>query len=290
MTASQRDCQLGLLLVSAAAVAWSLSGLFTRYLAADTSTVLFWRGLFGAIGIIAVLWLWPSTGGLKAFQKLGKPGLAYAAVTSISMLLFISALRETTVAHVAVITATVPFFAAYLGWIVLREKPSRSQILASLVALIGVAVMSGAGMEGSPLGDLLALAMSLCMAAMIVISRRYCNIPALPAMCAASALTALATLPFAALVAVTAEDMTVLVIFALFNQVLGFGLFAIGARYLPPMQSALITALDAPLAPFWVWLAFFEVPTIATVIGGTLVVLAVVADILWAQRKPGIGI
>ena len=101
--------------MGAAAVAWSLSGLFTRYLSADTPTILFWRGLFGAISVVAILWLWPSTGGLRAFQKLGKPGFAYAVATSISMLLIICALRETTVAHVAVITATVPFFAAYLG-------------------------------------------------------------------------------------------------------------------------------------------------------------------------------
>lgn len=110
-------------------------------------------------------------------------------------------------------------------------------MLASLVALVGVAVMSGAGVEGSLFGDILAFLMSLCMAGMIVISRRYGAIPALPATCAASALTALATLPLAALATVKAQDMTVLVVFAVVNQVRGFGLFAVGARYLPPMQS-----------------------------------------------------
>jgi drug/metabolite transporter (DMT)-like permease len=133
-----RTYRLGIILVIAAAVAWSTSGLFTRALTADTSTILFWRGLFGAIGTCILVAALPQTGGIKTFRSLGRPGLAYAALTAISMLLFISALRQTTVAHVAVITAIVPFMAALLGWMVLAERPHVAAIIASIAALIGV--------------------------------------------------------------------------------------------------------------------------------------------------------
>jgi drug/metabolite transporter (DMT)-like permease len=279
-----RTYRLGIILVTAAAVAWSTSGLFTRALTADTPTVLFWRGLFGAIGTCILVAALPQTGGIKTFRSLGRPGLAYAALTAISMLLFISALRQTTVAHVAIITAIVPFMAALLGWMVLAERPHVAAIIASIAALIGVAIMTGLSTDGRLFGDALATAMALCMAGMILISRCFPGIPALPATCLASALSAAATLPFITLTAVTAHDLGILALFGLVNQVLGFGLFALGARLLPPMETALITALDAPLAPLWVWLVFAETPANATLIGGAIVLAAVIGHVRWANR------
>jgi drug/metabolite transporter (DMT)-like permease len=285
MTSARRDYQFGLLLVTAAAIAWSTSGLFTRFLSADTATILFWRGLFGALGTWLAVALIPGTGGISTFRQIGRPGFAYAGLTALSMLLFISALRNTTVAHVAIITAIVPFVAAYLGWAVLRDVPQRSAVISSAAALVGVAIMAGISAEGSAYGDFLASLMALCMAGMILISRRFGNIPALPATCLASALSAAATLPFAAITTVAVQDLSVLALFGLVNQVLGFGLFALGARLLPPMETALITALDAPLAPFWVWMVFAETPSKATLWGGAIVLAAVIGHVRWANRQ-----
>jgi drug/metabolite transporter (DMT)-like permease len=286
MTSARAEYRLGLLLVMAAAVAWSTSGLFTRALTLDTPTILFWRGLFGAIGTAMVMAVIPGAGGLRAFGRLGRPGVAYAAVTAASMLFFISALQNTSVAHVAIITAIVPFVAAYLGWVIQRERPMRGAIVASGVALAGVAIMAGISRDGQPSGDVLAVLMAICMAGMILISRRYGSIPALAATCLASALSAAAMLPFANVGAVSTHDLGIRALFGLVNQVLGFGLFALGARLLPPMETALITALDAPLAPLWVWLVFTETPGQATIVGGCVVFAAVVGHILWGDRRP----
>lgn len=144
--------------------------------------------------------------------------------------------------------------------------------------------MVGISTDGTFTGDLLALLMALCMAGMILISRRFGSIPALPATCLASALTAAATLPFASIVTVSSADLGVLALFAVVNQVLGFGIFALGARKLPPMETALITALDAPLAPLWVWLIFSETPGTATLLGGAIVFLAVLGHIRMSFR------
>ena len=86
------------------------------------------------------------------------------------MIFFITSLRHTTVAHVAVIYATVPFLAAALGWLVSREKPGSSAVTASLAALAGVVVMVGFGAEGGLFGDLLAFGMTVSMALIIVIA------------------------------------------------------------------------------------------------------------------------
>ena len=99
----------------------------------------------------------------------------------------------------------------------------------------------------------------------------------------ASGIGALAVLPFATL-GIGWADMGMLALFALVNQVLGFGAFAIGARYLPPMETALVTALDAPLAPLWVWLVLAETPSQATLAGGAVVMVAVLGHIVRGAR------
>jgi drug/metabolite transporter (DMT)-like permease len=283
MRARASPRHIGLFCVFLAAVAWSTSGLFTRTVAADAQTILFWRGLFGALGLFALMAAFPHFGGLGSFVRLKLPGFTYAAVTAVSMLLFVSALLMTTVAHVAVITAIVPFMAAYLAWWVLHERPGFAGITASLAALSGVAIMVGVGREGNIAGDGFAVLMALCMAVMILLSRSFPDIPALPATCVASALSALAVLPFVDF-NVASDDLWLLFAFGLVNQVMGFGLFALGAKHLPPLETALITALDAPLAPLWVWLVFGETPGLATMFGGAIVFIAVSAHILRESR------
>ncbi len=279
--------RLGLVLVTASAIAWSTAGFFTRLIHLDAATMLVWRGVFGAGGMLVFIALRHSEGGLRTFAGLGRAGWLLAAVSGAGMVCFIGALNTTTVAHVAVIYATAPFVAAGLGWLALREVPSLSAVMASLAALIGVAIMVGGGESGASLGgDLLAFGMTGAMAAMMVIARARPHIPTLPAACLSAILSALVCLPFAASAAPSPVQWVELAAFGVTNSALGIMLFMLGSRHLPPIETALIGALDAPLAPVWVWLAFSEVPGGRTIAGGLIVLAAVVAHIV-ATRSAG---
>ena len=278
--------RLGLILVTASAVAWSTAGFFARLIALDSWSLLVWRGLFGALGIFALV-AWRERGGTaRAFARLGLPGLAYALLCTLAMTAFIVALDHSSVAHIAIIYATVPFFAAGLGWLFGREAPSASAVAASAVALAGVGVMVGYAPEGNPVGAALAVAMTLGMAGMIVLARRRPDIPTLPATCLAAALSCLVSLPFAATLAPGLPQVGLLALFGLTQSALGIALFMAGSRFLPPVETALITALDAPLAPIWVWLAFGETPGTATLAGGGIVLVAVLAHVVAGASTP----
>jgi drug/metabolite transporter (DMT)-like permease len=273
----------GLAILLTAVISWSTAALFTRLLTVDTPTILFWRGFFGAAGTLALVAI-PRFGGWRPFLHMGRGGWAYATMTAIAMLFFVSALKNTSVAHVAVITATVPLVAAMLGWIVLRERPGASAILASLAALAGVGIMVGFGTEGHLAGDAMAVGMALCMGVMIILSRRFA-FPAVHASCIASGLSAVFVLPFATLAGVPLQELAILAAFAFVNQVVGFGLFAIGSAMVPAIETALITTLEAPLAPLWVWLFLDEAPGRAALAGGGIVLGAVLAHFAWQMRK-----
>ena len=282
---SRADHRLGFLLVSGAAVAWSLGGLFTRVIQVDTWTLLAWRGVFGALGLAAAMAAMRQRGVWRSLRRMGWLGWFFVIQTAVGMICYLEALRHTSVANVAVIYATAPFLAAGLAWLVLRERPTFRSLLASLVALVGVALMVGFGSRRGLLGDLLALGMTWAMAATMVIARHYRDIPILPTACIASLLSGLVAWPFGEPLTVTAPQMLLLALFGLVNFAIGLPLFTYGARLLPAIETALIGAVDAPLAPLWVWLAFHEAPGAPTLVGGGIVFGAVAAHLIVSEAS-----
>lgn len=274
------EYRLGLILVTASAIAWSTAGFFTRLIPLDGPTLLAWRGIFGALGIAAVIVAIDGWRGLRSVRNMGRPGWLFVAVSATGMIFFITSLRHTTVAHVAVIYATVPFVAAALGWLAFREKSPATAVLASLAALVGVALMAGLGVEGGWFGDLLALGMTVCVAVMMVIARRFRDIPVMQAAGLSALLSGLVCWPFAEALSVSGTELALLAAFGLVNSALGLALFTLGARLLPAIETALIGSLDAPLAPLWVWIAFGETPGAGTLLGASVVFAAVAVHLV----------
>jgi drug/metabolite transporter (DMT)-like permease len=288
-TDSQR--RTGIALVVAAAVAWSTAAFFTRLLPLDSWTILFWRGLFGGGVIAVVLVLTQGRAGLHDFARMGTRGWLVASLSTLGMVAFIPALQLTSVSNVAIIIATGPFVAAVLAWIWLREAARLRTLLASLAALCGVAIIVGNAHAGSDmLGIGLACLMTLAIAAMTVAVRRHRNTPMVAAAALSNVLGSLVSIPFAhAITSVTATELFILAMFGFFQVGLGLSLFVLGSRLLPSGQASLIATLETPLMPFWIWLAFQEVPTSRALVGGALVMGAVIADIIGdsrAQKQP----
>lgn len=277
----------GSLLVFASAVGWSTAGLFARAIPADVATVVLWRGLFGAAGLVILILVLQGPPGLLAFRRLGRAGLAYAVVSGFGMLTFIGALKTTSIAHVSIIYATVPFAAAGLGWLFLHEKPTAAALAASTAALAGAVMMVGFSTDGHPLGDLLAVGMVLTGAGMILIARANPGMPTLAAATLSAVWAPLACLPFASTEALSVPTVALLLGFGLINTTMALALFIIGSRHLPAVRTALISALETPMTPLWVWLVFAETPSPATLAGGAVVFAAVMWYVVHEARRPG---
>lgn len=274
--------RMGIALVIAAAVAWSTAPLFVRLLALDSWTIVFWRGLFGGGFTLAVLVLTQGRAGLRDLTGMDKSGWLVAALSTLGMVSFIPALQLTSVSNVAIIIATGPFVAAAFAWLRLGEAAGWRTLLASLVAFCGVVIIVGdAGTRADILGIALACLMTVAIAAMTVTVRRHKNTPMVAAAALSNLLGSLVSIPFAhSITAVTATDLAVLAAFGFLQVGLGLSLFMLGSRRLPSGRATLIATLETPLMPFWIWLAFQEIPAVRTLAGGALVMGAVIADIL----------
>jgi drug/metabolite transporter (DMT)-like permease len=289
---SHSQHRAGIALVVAAAVAWSTAAFFTRLLPFDSWTILFWRGLFGGGLIAAILVLMQGRAGLRDFTAMGRSGWLVASLSTLGMVCFIPALQLTSVSNVAIIIATGPFVAAAFAWISLREPVRWQTMLASLVALCGVAIIVGNSRASNDiLGIALACLMTVAIAAMTVTVRRHRNTPMVAAAALSNFLGSAVSIPFAhGIASVTGTELFIFAMFGFFQVALGLTLFMLGSRLLPSGQATLIGTLETPLMPFWIWLAFHEVPSTRALVGGALVMGAVITDIVSdtrAQRQLG---
>src|SRR5262249_58926334 len=117
-------------------------------------------------------------------------------------------------------------------------------------------------------------------AAILVLLRWHRNVPMTAAAFVSVVVGAVVSLPFAAPSAVTTRDLVYLMVFGITQSGLAFWLLTIGSRLIPATETALISVMETPLGPAWVWLAVGEVPTAAAMVGGTILLVAVVAHLL----------
>jgi len=283
---ADRQHRKGVALIIAAAVAWSTAPFFTRLLQYDSWTILFWRGLFGGGFIALFLVLTQGAHGVRSLIAMKPNAWLVALLSTLGMVNFIPALQLTNVANVAIIIAAQPFAVAAIAWLWLREAASPRTLLASFVALAGIVVIvSGAAGIADYRGIALACLMLLAISAMTVAIRRYRDSSMVAAAAMSNFLGSVVSIPFAQKIgAVSQADLVVLAMFGLFQVGLGLTFFSVGSRYLPSGQASLIATLETPLMPFWVWLAFQEVPSIRALVGGALVMGAVIFEITAENR------
>lgn len=276
----------GQLEVALAAVAWSTAGLFQRELEVNTATQVAGRAAFAFLALLAYVWLTQPEGVGEAFRSIGLPGIGVAVCMATASGCFIVALNHTTVAHVLFTQAISPLLAAVLGWVVLRERVAPRVWAAMVIALAGVALMVGGPGGSDAVGDGVALLMSLSFAVAIVITRRSSHVSMAPATCLAQLLLVVVAAPFADPGSIRAHDLVYLALLGGFQMGVGLALFTAGARLIAAAEVALITLLEVVLGPIWVWLAFGETPDRATLVGGAVVLLAVLVQVSGDLRLP----
>jgi drug/metabolite transporter (DMT)-like permease len=281
-----RSQRRGQVFVALAAVAWSSAGVLQRQLTLDTATQVQGRAVFAGAALLAFVALVERGRVLHAFRSIGLAGVAVALCVATASGSFIAALNHTSVARVLFILAIAPMLAALLARVTLGEPITRRTVLAMGLALAGVTVMLGAPGEGDLAGDGLAFVTALAFALMIVLTRWRHDVSMAPATCLAQVILIVAFAPFASPGGITGADVGWLAALGIGQIGLGFALLTVGARLIPAAQVGLITLLEVVLGPIWVWLALEERPSTLTLVGGAIVIAAIVIQTRAAPSDP----
>ena len=278
----------GLLFVLGSAVAWSFGGVLARFLIVqDSWAIVFWRSVWGALFLIGFLLVKDGLGPtLNSFRRMRFPAIVVALCFCVASISFVVALKFTTVANILLVQATVPLIASSMAWLAFGERVSRNTWIAIALVICGVAVMVSGSFDGSisSIGDSLAILIAVAFATATVVTRRYSDVPMVPAVglgivvaaaIAFSQVSSFVVLPF---------DMVVLFSFGALNLGLGLALFAVGARLIPASISALIGTAEPVLGPLWVWIVHGETPSLRTLTGGAIVMVVLIFNSIYELR------
>jgi drug/metabolite transporter (DMT)-like permease len=276
----------GQLFILLAAIAWSTAGVMQRELSVDTATQLMGRAAFAALALGVFVVVLSRGHPLAAFRAIGLAGLVVAATTALASGMFILALNHANVANVLFMQAASPVAAALIAWLALGETVSRRSALAMGIAILGVALMVGGPGSGGGLGVAASVVMTLAFAISIVITRHRRDVSMAPAICLAQVIVVLVAAPFADLGAATDRDLLFLVLLGVGQMGLGLAFLTMGARLLPASEVALITLLEVVLGPLWVWISISEEPAATAILGGLVVVVAVILQATEKTRAP----
>ena len=270
----------GILQLVASGFFLSTSGIALRIIEqADGWQILFYRSLALSVTILLILVFKKGSRFFDEFRGLGWNDCLLAVFLGTGFVAYVFALLYNTVANALFIFSCAPFVAGFLGWILLGERVATRTWFAIGVTMAGLAVMVGSELAVSHyLGTLLALWIPIAYAASIIAVRSSKRDNMLVALCLAGLVAGGLSAIFVTDYALTSRDLIISIYLGVFQVGVGFTLVVLGSRYVPAAQVGLLALVEPILAPVWAWMGVGEVPGLATIVGGTIIFLAITTD------------
>lgn len=292
MSSTKINYRSGVLLVLAAGICWSSMGLGIRHIeVANVWQILFFRSLALTPLLLLVLTLRARGNPFPIIQRAGLAG----GVGGISLVFAFSggilAIQATSVANAMFLFAAAPFFAAVLGWLVLKEHVRNATWISMMAALVGIVIMVWEGISiGRIIGNVAALISALGFA-VFTISLRWKKLEdMLPTVFLAGL--------FAIIIAgalchikgygldVPKRDILIALALGVFQVGAGLILYTLGSKTVPSAELALLSMTEVVFGPFWVWLFLGETAGGYTLLGGMILLIAIASNAL-SSLRPG---
>jgi drug/metabolite transporter (DMT)-like permease len=273
-----------------APVCWSTGGLFVRLLSIDGAwEIVFWRSAFMAVFVAGALAVMHRGRTLSAIAAVGWPGLLAGAFLAGQFFLFIASLTRTTVANTFVLMSISPFLAALAARAFLSERVPLRTWIAMAVAFAGIVVMFADSLDAGRLaGNLLAIGVSVLFALNVTVLRRvHATVDMLPTVMIAGLIAIVIAWPLALPFQASARDLVVLAVMGCVQLGTGCLLLVAASKHLTATELGLLALLEPILGPLWVWVLLGEHPGQLALVGGAIVLCAVIANeayALWRGR------
>jgi len=277
----------GPFLVFLGACSLSFGGLIVKsFEGATLWQILFWRSLFFIFIVSIFLLLTYKSKVLYAFKKSGFPGLIGGIILSSGFCGYVFAMYNTTVANTNFIIQTQILFLAIFGYIFLKEKISRVTLISIFLAIGGVILMIGSSLSpGQMTGNLAAFIMPISFAILILIIRKYPHVDMIPLQLIAGIVAMIVGYFIAGKINISYHDIFLGFLAGFFQLGFGFIFITIGARNTPSAVVGIIMITEAVLGPLWAWMFANENPPLTVLIGGSIIIFAVLLQFLLANKK-----
>ena len=267
----------GPFLVFLGACTLSFGGLIVKsFEGANLWQILFWRSVFFSIVVLFFLILNYKKNFFNSIYKIGLPGFFGGMVLSCGYAGYVFAMYNTTVANANFIIQTQTIFLAIFGYIFLKEKISKLTLASIFLAFGGIFLMLGSSLTtGQMAGNIVAFVMPISFAVLILTVRKYPIVDMIPLQLIAGIGAVIIGYLFSSKIIVSSHDILLGFVAGFFQVGLGFIFITIGAKTTPSALVGIIMLTEAVLGPLWAWLFINETPPLVVLVGGTIVLSAV---------------
>jgi len=254
------------------AVLWSTSGLFIKLIDWHPAAIAGGRSFLAVIFLLAIR---KKNENPQKLLTLFASGFWYAA----TMILFVIANKLTFSANAIVLQYTAPVWTCFLAWIFLKEKPYREHWFSLALVCIGMFLVFRNGLgAGSTLGDIIAIISGITFAANAVVLRAMKNSSTLDVMICAHIICVLFSIPFYIIYRpeINTNNILSILFMGLFQIGAASALFVYGIKHVRAVQAMLTASIEPVLNPVWVLVITGERPSLSVIIGGAVIIAAVI--------------
>ena len=239
--------------------------------------ILLLRSVFFMIALTIFLIATYKKNAIKIIKDAGLPAVIGGLVMSLSFIAFVVSMSITTVANVVFIISTQTMFLAIFGYLYLKEKVSLISFFSILLAMGGITIMVGDSLStGSFLGNIIALAIPINFSILVMIIRKYKNLDMVPAIFYSGVFSIMYGLFLSESFVFTNHDILMGFFLGVPQLAFGFICITIGSRTTPSTTIGLLMLTETLFAPVWVWLFLNEIPPLSVLIGGFVIITAII--------------
>ena len=267
----------GPVLIFMGALSLSFGGLLVKSFEGSTLwQILFWRSLFFSLTVLAFLIISYKKKTFQAFYESGLPGFFGGIILSFGFCGYVFAMYNTTVANTNFIISLQILFLAIFGYFFLKEKISTITLTSIVLAISGVFLMVGNSLSPGELsGNLAAFTMPITFAVLIMIVRKFPTVDMVPAQFVAGISSCLIGFLLSNKLMISSHDIFLGFLAGFFQVGFGFIFITIGARSTPSAMVGVIMLSESVLGPIWAFLFVSERPSMFGLIGGSIILFAV---------------
>ena len=268
----------GPLLIFLGALSLSFGGLIVKsFEGATLWQILFWRQLFFVVLVSIFLLFTYKKKVFIALYESGVPGFFGGIILGCGFSAYVFAMYNTTVANTNFIIQTQAIFLAIFGYLFLKEKISKLTLASIILAISGIILMVGSSLSPGQLsGNIVAFIMPSSFAVLIIIVRKYPNVDMVPLQLFAGIVAMLIGYFVSTKINISANDLLLAFIAGFFQIGLGFIFITIGAKKTLSATVGILMMTEAVFGPFWAWIFLEETPQFVALIGGSIIIIAVI--------------
>ena len=272
----------GPLLVFLGACSLSFGGMIVKSFEGSTLwQILFWRSLFFIFVVFLFLIISYKHKIFTVLIKSGIPGLFGGLILAVGFASYVFAMYNTTVTNTNFIIQTQTIFLAVLGYLFLKEKISKITLASIILAIAGIIMMVGNSLSpGEMSGNIAAFLMPISFAILILVVRKYPDVDMVPLQLVAGIFAMIIGYLMSPTIAISSHDIFLGFLAGFFQLGFGFIFITVGARSTPSAFVGIIMLTEAVLGPLWAWMFVNENPPFIVLIGGSVVIFAVLLQFL----------